>query len=237
LTHRGIVAMRYNSLFLSAPARDLNMWSVFAAQSDAVPDFLNEEAYPDATEFDVQQAAAPSAVPKVKSAAAAAPTEKASCYHCYKMFFRETGLLDEPSNKQFCSNLCLEKCFASTKMMCASASCRRGFLRKDGILATRLDGSAAPALFCCAPCSRGLARPPSAPPAPSAVSTALLPVSRSLAGTPLFDADDDGSEIGSDENVDREVGSAHARAESPAAAAVLPPAEFTAAPIVEEPDD
>jgi hypothetical protein len=214
------------------------MWSVFAAQSDSVPDFLNEEAYPDATEFDVQQAAATSAVPKAKAAAAAAPTEKASCYHCYKMFFRDAGLFDEPSNKQFCSNLCLEKCFVSTKMMCASASCRRGFLRKDGILATRLDGSAMPALFCCAPCSRGLARPPSASPA-VAVSAAVLPVPRSLTGTPSVDEDDNGSEIGSDdEDVDREVGSAHAHAEPSAAAALPPPQEeYTAAPIVEEPDD
>ena len=214
------------------------MWSVFAAQSDSVPDFLNEEAYPDATEFDVQQAAAPSAVPKAKPAAAAAPAEKASCYHCYKMFFRETGLLDEPSNKQFCSSMCLEKCFASTKMMCASASCRRGFLRKDGILATRLDGSGMPALFCCAPCSRGLARPPSAAPATAVSIAALPPVPRSLSGTPSFDDNDDGSEIGSDEDVDREAGTVHAHAESSAAAGALQPQEeYTAAPIVEEPDD
>jgi hypothetical protein len=200
---------------------DPAQWSVLAAQSEVEPDFLSETPYDDTTEFDLAKVAPSSNRTAVQSTTS---TEKVGCYHCYKVFVRALGVMDEPTDKVFCSQKCLAE-FSKSKIMCALPSCRRGLVRKDAIVAQR-PGENRLGVYCCEQCSRGEQRPPSAPPAQSFFMGAT---------TPPVDADIDEIDELSDDSMHEP------EPLKPVQQIPVPPSpeqeDRSATPIVEEPDD
>ncbi len=59
---------------------------------------------------------------------------RVGCYECYKMFVRDTGFIDEPTQKSLCSPKCWDAYMATAKIVCNSKSCRRPFPRQHAVL-------------------------------------------------------------------------------------------------------
>lgn len=56
---------------------------------------------------------------------------KASCYHCYRLFFEEKGYMDPVQDKMFCGRECAVASAADMKVSCAGKDCYRTVKRKD----------------------------------------------------------------------------------------------------------